>query len=85
MSYEEPLRWAFTFEANVFVSMAKLHRKTSTCSVKAMERSIHGCRNCFTENLKNMKWLNDAEYKILDDLFQITIDKGSCHVDLFGE
>jgi deoxyadenosine/deoxycytidine kinase len=50
-----------------------------------MERSIYAARNCFTENLNNIKWLNNAEYKILDDLFQISTDKGSCHVDLFSK
>jgi hypothetical protein len=50
-----------------------------------MERSIFATRNCFTENLIKMKWLNDTEYKILDDLFQISTDQGSYHVDLFSK
>jgi deoxyadenosine/deoxycytidine kinase len=85
LSYEEPLRWAFTFEANVFIGAAKLHNQPSTKPIKAMERSIYAARNCFTENLNNIGWLNKAEYKILDDLYRVSTDKGNCHVDLFGK
>ncbi len=84
MSYKQPLRWAFTFEAKVFFDLAKLHRQPSTKPIKAMEISIYAARNCYTENLNNTNLLNAAEYKILDDLFQISTDKGSCQVDLFG-
>jgi hypothetical protein len=75
----------FTFEANVFIDHTMSHRKTSTKPVKLMERSIYAGRNCFAENSYKMKLLNAAEYKILDNLFQISTDKGSCHVDLFGK
>ncbi len=85
MSYEKSLRWNFTFEANAFISFTKLHRKTSIQSIKVMEWSIFAIRNCFTENLIKMKWLNDTEYKILDDQFQISTDQGGYHVDLFSK
>ncbi len=75
----------FTFETNVFINHTRLHRKSCTKPIKVMERSIYGARNCFAENSYHMGLLNAAEYKILDDLFQINTEKGDCPVDLFGK
>jgi deoxyadenosine/deoxycytidine kinase len=51
MFYDDPHRWAFVFETNALMTLAKLHTQSAKAPVKVMERSIHSARYCFIENL----------------------------------
>jgi hypothetical protein len=52
MFYDDPHRWAFLFETNAFMTLAKLHGQAVPAPVKVMERSIHSARYCFVEHLR---------------------------------
>ena len=51
MLYNDPRRWGFAFQANVQMTLAKIHAKTTDLPFKIMERSIYSARYCFVENL----------------------------------
>ncbi|CAF4029740.1 unnamed protein product [Adineta steineri] len=82
MFYDDPHRWAFVFETNALMTLAKLHTQLAKAPVKVMERSIHSARYCFIENLHRSNVLQDVEYQILDDYFEMLISNEACKLDL---
>ncbi|UJR35276.1 hypothetical protein I4U23_028040 [Adineta vaga] len=67
MLYNDPHRWGFTFQTNVQMSLLKLHSQPSKAPVK---------------NLYKNKILQNVEYEILNDWFQVLTSNDSCHLDL---
>ncbi|CAF1373708.1 unnamed protein product [Rotaria magnacalcarata] len=82
MLYNDPHRWGFAFQANAQMTLAKLHAQPSKFPVKIMERSIYSARYCFIENLYQNKILQNVEYTILKDWFQMLTSNDACHLDL---
>lgn len=85
MYYDNPERWAFTFQAAAFLTLTTSQSQIDEARIKVMERSIYSTRYCFIENLCHSGKINKMEYKILDDLFQMVINKETCHVDLISK
>jgi thymidine kinase len=82
MLYQDPHRWGFAFQANAQMSIAKLHAQPSKAAIKVMERSIFSARYCFVENLYRNQILQNVEYEILHDWFEMLTSNDSCHLDL---
>jgi len=82
MLYSDPHRWGFTFQANAQMTLAKLHAQPAKAAIKVMERSIYSARYCFVENLYRNNILQNVEYEILKDWFELLTSNDSCHLDL---
>ncbi|CAF2382170.1 unnamed protein product [Rotaria sp. Silwood2] len=82
MLYNDPHRWGFAFQANAQMTLARLHAQPSKSLIKVMERSIYSTRYCFVENLYRNNILENVEYEILNDWFQMLTSNDSCHLDL---
>jgi len=82
MLYSDPHRWGFAFQANAQMTIAQLHAQPAKAAIKVMERSIYSARYCFVENLYRNNILQNVEYEILKDWFELLTSNDSCHLDL---
>lgn len=82
LMYNNPSRWAHTFQSYVQLTMMDFHMERSNHRLKLMERSIYSARYCFVENLKNNGYLADVEYVVLDEWFKWFISRVDVSCDL---
>ncbi|KAL3859908.1 hypothetical protein ACJMK2_010092, partial [Sinanodonta woodiana] len=68
MMYEDPQRWALTFQSYVQMTMLDIHLRKQKCPIKMVERSIYSAK-CFLENLHANKSVLDLEYIVLSEWF----------------
>ncbi|KAJ8937138.1 hypothetical protein NQ318_019403 [Aromia moschata] len=47
--YKDPIKWSFTFQSYVQLTMLRQHSYKTSTSIKLMERSIYSARYCFVE------------------------------------
>lgn len=75
--YENPMRWAYTFEALTLMCRVKDHlyeqRKNNPFHI--MERSIYSGYYCFAKNSHEQGFLSDIEWKIYQEWFQFLTNK----------
>lgn len=81
LMYDNPSRWAFTFQSYAQLTMLDLHTRASAQTVKMMERSIYSARYCFVENLAKEGLLPASEYVVLDEWFKWI----TSHLDTGGD
>ncbi|PIK50475.1 hypothetical protein BSL78_12604 [Apostichopus japonicus] len=81
LMYEDPVRWAFTFQSYVQLTMLNQHILPHTRPIKLLERSIQSARYCFVENMAVNKRIADAEYTVLDEWFQWLLKNSDVHLD----
>ncbi|CAF0780008.1 unnamed protein product [Adineta steineri] len=74
--YTESNRWTFTFEMTALLSRIKTHTNAiHNHHIQIYERSILSCFHVFIDYDRKQKYLNDAEYRILQDHFQYGLEK----------
>lgn len=80
--YDDPKRWAFTFQSLVLLTLMQRHTQKQVKPVRVMERSVYSARYCFTENLKQRGMLTDLEYTILTQWYSYALSQSNFTVDL---
>lgn len=80
--YEDPKKWAFTFQSHIMLTMMKAHETATSKSVKIMERSIYSGRYVFIQNLADMNLITKPEFAVLDEWYNYLITSGTFSVDL---
>lgn len=82
LMYEDPQRWAHTFQAYVQMTMLEQHLHPCHVPVKLLERSLYSGRFCFVENLYKSGKLTNAEYSVYCEWFKIITQNLPVGVDL---
>jgi len=74
--YTESNRWTFTFEMCALLSRIKNHTNAiNNHHINVYERSILSCFHVFIRHDLEEKYLNEAEYRILQDHFEYGLQK----------
>jgi deoxyadenosine/deoxycytidine kinase len=74
--YTESNRWTFAFEMTALLSRIKNHlNAVNNHHIHVYERSILSCFHVFIRHDLEEKYLNDAEYRILQDHFEYGLQK----------
>lgn len=69
--YTESNRWAFAFEISALLARIKNHSSAmNNHRLHIHERSLLSCFHVFIRHDLEQKYLNDAEYRILQDHFE---------------
>ena len=77
--YEDPSRWAYTFQSYAFVSRLMLQAKTPvTAPVRLMERSAFSDKHVFATNAHESGLMSDAEWAVYNEIwdFYTTVTPG---------
>lgn len=82
LMYEDPKRWAHTFQAYVQMTMVEQHLHPCQAPVKLLERSLYSGRHCFVENLYQSGKMANAEYTVYCEWFKIITQNLDVGVDL---
>ncbi|XP_063865714.1 thymidine kinase 2, mitochondrial-like isoform X2 [Scylla paramamosain] len=82
LMYEDPMRWAHTFQAYVQMTMVEQHLHPCSTPVKLLERSLYSGRYCFVENLYRSGKMTNAEYTVYCEWFKIITQNLDVGVDL---
>ena len=77
MFYNQPKRWAFTFQTYAFLSRAKTaahiidsqQKNLQTNTTFLLERSLHSDKQCFAKNAHQTGLFNDAEWAVYNDFY----------------
>ncbi|MPC45696.1 Thymidine kinase 2, mitochondrial [Portunus trituberculatus] len=85
LMYEDPKRWAHTFQAYVQMTMVEQHLHPCSTPVKLLERSLYSGRHCFVENLYRSGKMTNAEYTVYCEWFKIITQSLDVGVDLIGK
>lgn len=80
--YEDPKRWAFTFQSLVLLTLMQRHTQPQVKPIRMLERSVFSARYCFVENLKLSGILSDLEYTMLIQWFDHVLRSCGSMVDL---
>jgi deoxyadenosine/deoxycytidine kinase len=74
--YNQPMRWAFTFQTMVLNSFHQI-AKENICNsnVKLTERSLLSSRHCFSKLARHNGYLNKIEYEILEQSYKLLDEK----------
>ncbi|KAJ8041514.1 Thymidine kinase 2, mitochondrial [Holothuria leucospilota] len=81
LMYEDPVKWTFTFQSYVQLTMLNQHILPHTRPIKLLERSLQSARYCFVENMAVNKRIADAEYTVLDEWFQWLVKNANVQLD----
>jgi deoxyadenosine/deoxycytidine kinase len=74
--YNESNRWTFAFEMTALLSRIKNHTKAvNNHHIHVYERSILSCFHVFIRHDLEEKYLNDVEYRILQDHYEYGLQK----------
>jgi len=74
--YTESNRWTFAFEMTALLSRIKSHlNAVNNHHIHVYERSILSCFHVFIRHDLEEKYLNEAEYRILQDHFEYGLQK----------
>lgn len=73
--YEEPQRWAYTFELLTMICRVQDHLKEQedVINTKVIERSIYSGYYCFARNSYAQGFMNDMEWKLYQEWFSLLI------------
>lgn len=73
--YEEPQRWAYTFELLTMICRVQDHLKEQEDEIntKVIERSIYSGYYCFARNSYAQGFMNDMEWKLYQEWFSLLI------------
>ncbi|KAG0723940.1 Thymidine kinase 2, mitochondrial [Chionoecetes opilio] len=82
LMYEDPKRWAHTFQAYVQMTMVEQHLQPCQAPVKLLERSLYSGRHCFVENLYKSGKMTNAEYTVYCEWFKVITQNLDVGVDL---
>lgn len=80
--YENPVKWSFTFQSYVQLTMLQHHLVATTKPIKLLERSIFSARYCFIEKLLRDEILLAPSVSVLNEWFKYLITKFDISVDL---
>ncbi|MGE0207158.1 MAG: deoxynucleoside kinase [Candidatus Babeliales bacterium] len=70
--YQDPSRWAYTFQTYAFVSRVveqEKYARHATKAVQVLERSIYSDRYCFAKNCFEMGTMTALEWKLYQEWF----------------
>lgn len=73
--YTESHRWTFAFEMSALLSRIQNHTDALQNAINVYERSILSCFHVFIQNDLAENYLNQAEYRILQDHFEFGLKK----------
>ena len=74
--YTESNRWTFTFELTALLSRIRNHMNSrSNHHINIYERSILSCFNVFIDHDREQNYLNDVEYRILQNHYEYGLEK----------
>ncbi|XP_060533001.1 deoxynucleoside kinase-like [Cylas formicarius] len=82
LMYENPVKWSFTFQSYVQLTMLQNHQKRTHLPVKLMERSIFSARYCFVEKLARDGLLPKPSAAVIDKWFRWVLHNADVDVDL---
>ncbi|XP_078256841.1 thymidine kinase 2, mitochondrial [Rhinoraja longicauda] len=82
LMYEDPSRWAITFQAYVQLTMLQHHSRPQTMPVRMMERSIHSAKYIFVENHYRGSVMPPVDYAVLSEWFEWIIANINIQIDL---
>lgn len=82
LMYQDPERWAFSFQSFVQLTMLQQHLKETDRPVKLMERSIYSARYCFVENLLREKILPLPSGLVIHEWFKWIVSNRDLNLDL---
>lgn len=72
--YEDPKRWAYTFELLTMICRVQAHLKErQQGQIKIAERSIYSGYYCFAHNSYAQGFMNDSEWQIYQQWFSMLI------------
>jgi deoxyadenosine/deoxycytidine kinase len=78
--YQDPDRWAYTFQSYAFMSRAKeilgAIRRVSGCGPLILERSIYSDKFCFAKNCFESGKMNEVEWDLYKTLFSLFEELG---------
>jgi deoxyadenosine/deoxycytidine kinase len=73
--YNQPSRWAFTFQTMILNSFYRISKENECNSIiKFTERSLLSARYCFSKLARENGYLNEIEYQILEQSYEL-VDK----------
>merc|ERR1712168_222683 len=78
--YDDPERWSTAQESYVQLTMLEEHLRTGSI-LKAMERSMHSARHCFSEYFYQSGTMKHVEYALLDSWYQFLTNSESTGFD----
>lgn len=81
--YQDPARWAFSFNQYAMKTRLDMHTHTPKVPVKMLERSLYSTRYVFVENSKTAGMLTHLEFAVLSEWFDFLIATQKIDVDLF--
>ncbi|ELT96475.1 hypothetical protein CAPTEDRAFT_169438 [Capitella teleta] len=81
--YEDPKRWAFSFDNYSMLTRLEMHRHKHAVPVKMLERSLFSTRYVFVENSHKSGMLTDLEFAVLSEWFDFITTTQKVGVDLF--
>lgn len=79
MMYDNPQKWALTFQNYTLLTMAKNH--TSNGNLKFMERSIFSTNYIFTETHKINGTIDEINWKIFQNWFNFILQTNKIKID----
>lgn len=80
--YEDPKNWATRFQYYAMTTMIENHLKSNQQNVTILERSMWSSKFCFVEAHKKLKSLNEIDYGILNEWFDVFTKKMQIENDL---
>ncbi|KAB0790013.1 hypothetical protein PPYR_14905 [Photinus pyralis] len=80
--YENPVKWSFTFQSYIQLTMLQRHTFVTSKPIKLLERSIFSARYCFIEQLFRRGTLEAPSVSVLNEWFKYVITKFDVSVDL---
>lgn len=81
LAYDDPTKWATTFQSFVMSTMITNHLLPTNGKTKIMERSIFSARYCFNEHHKATGNINEVDFMILDQWFELITTRMHFPVD----
>lgn len=81
--YENPEKWAYTFQTYALLTHLENHLKIFEKSIKLMERSIYSARYCFCEASLLEQKMEKASYEVFVKWFEYAEKCIQNEVDLF--
>lgn len=80
--YENPSKWAFSFQMYVQLTILQQHTKPTNSPIKLMERSIYSARYCFVENMYQEKVMPSPSFSVINDWFKWLTTNVDLSVDM---
>ncbi|KAG7214382.1 hypothetical protein INR49_023093 [Caranx melampygus] len=82
LMYQDPVRWGFTLQTYIQLTMLERHTSSISAPIRMMERSIFSAKYIFVENLFRSGKMPEVDYAVLSEWFNWLTSNISISVDL---